>query len=98
MRVEAGVVGMKAARWFCIGMIRAYQLLVAPLLPRSCRFEPSCSAYGIDAFRQHGVLAGLALTGWRLLRCNPWGGHGYDPVPSRFSWRLARPERRSPSF
>lgn len=89
---------MKAARWLCIGMIRAYQLLVAPLLPRSCRFEPSCSAYGIDALKQHGVLAGMALIAWRLLRCNPWGGHGYDPVPPKFSWRLARPERRSPSF
>ena len=94
---------MKAARWLCIGMIRAYQLLVAPLLPRTCRFEPSCSHYGIDAFKHHGVLAGAALTLWRLLRCNPWGGHGYDPVPPTFSWRqlfgrLARPERRSPSF
>jgi putative membrane protein insertion efficiency factor len=89
---------MKAARWLCIGMIRAYQLLIGPLLPRSCRFEPSCSAYGIDAFARHGVLAGFLLTLWRLLRCNPWGGHGYDPVPRKFSWRLARPERRSPSF
>lgn len=89
---------MKAARWLCIGMIRAYQLLVSPLLPRTCRFEPSCSAYGIDAFHRHGVLAGFVLTAWRLLRCNPWGGHGYDPVPRHFSWRLARPERRSPSF
>lgn len=94
---------MKAARWLCIGMIRAYQLLVAPLLPRSCRFEPSCSHYGIDAFKHHGVLAGAGLTLWRLLRCNPWGGQGYDPVPPTFTWRqfcgrLGRPERRFPSF
>jgi hypothetical protein len=98
---------MKAARWLCIGLIRGYQYLVSPLLPRCCRFAPTCSAYAAEAFERHGALAGFALTAWRLLRCNPWGGHGYDPVPERLDWRftsrrslgrLARPRARSSSF
>ena len=64
------------------GLIRGYQLLIAPLLPPGiCRFEPSCSAYGMDAIGRHGPWAGSWLTLRRLLRCHPWGGAGYDPVP-----------------
>ena len=63
-------------------MIRAYQLLVAPILPPSCRYYPSCSHYAAEAVERHGPLRGLGLASRRLLRCHPWGGSGYDPVPS----------------
>ena len=72
---------MKPAAMTLAGVVRAYQLVLRPLLPPSCRYEPSCSAYAIEALRMHGALRGLALAAWRLLRCNPWGGSGYDPVP-----------------
>jgi putative membrane protein insertion efficiency factor len=49
-------------------------------LPSSCRHEPSCSVYGAEALRTHGVFRGLGMTAWRVLRCNPWGSFGYDPV------------------
>jgi hypothetical protein len=64
------------------GLIRGYQLLLSPILPaHSCRFLPTCSAYGIEALDKHGALLGSWLTVRRLLRCHPWGGSGYDPVP-----------------
>jgi putative membrane protein insertion efficiency factor len=62
-------------------LIRAYQLLISPVLPASCRFTPSCSAYGREAIRRHGALKGGWLTLRRLARCHPWGGWGDDPVP-----------------
>ncbi len=61
--------------------IRLYQCFISPLTPPSCRFTPTCSQYAIEALRKHGPLKGLALALWRILRCNPWGGSGYDPVP-----------------
>ena len=64
------------------GMIRAYQLLVAPILPPSCRYYPSCSHYAAEAVAQHGPWRGSLLAVRRVLRCHPWGGSGYDPVPS----------------
>ena len=72
---------MKRAGVVLALFVRGYQLLLRPLLPPACRFEPSCSAYAITALRTHGALRGLALAGWRILRCNPWGGSGPDPVP-----------------
>jgi putative membrane protein insertion efficiency factor len=63
-------------------MIRAYQLLVAPILPPSCRYYPSCSHYAAEAVELHGPWRGAALAVRRLMRCHPWGGSGYDPVPS----------------
>ncbi|MBQ8775621.1 MAG: membrane protein insertion efficiency factor YidD [Alistipes sp.] len=63
-------------------LIRFYQIFLSPLKPTStCRFTPTCSQYAIEAFRKHGPIKGLILTIWRILRCNPWGGSGYDPVP-----------------
>jgi uncharacterized protein len=62
-------------------MIRGYQVGISPFLPPACRFEPSCSAYGVEAITKHGALRGSWLTARRLLRCHPWGGSGYDPVP-----------------
>jgi len=68
-------------RWFLRAMVRAYQLLVSPLLPPSCRFLPSCSEYAAEAIERHGALRGMGLALHRLARCHPWGGSGYDPVP-----------------
>ena len=62
-------------------LVRFYQLCLSPLKPPSCRFTPTCSQYAIEALRKHGPIKGLYLTTKRLLRCHPWGGSGYDPVP-----------------
>ena len=71
-----GVVG-----WLLRAAIRAYQLLLAPVLPPSCRYYPSCSHYAAEAIGRHGPLHGSGLAIRRVLRCHPWGGSGYDPVP-----------------
>ena len=77
---------MRPERALLVGLIRVYQYGISPLLPRTCRFAPSCSEYGRQAILRHGVILGCALTAWRLLRCHPWGGCGDDPVPERFAW------------
>ncbi len=64
-----------------IGLVRLYQRLVSPLLPPSCRFYPSCSAYAVEALRRHGALRGTWLTVRRLGRCHPFHPGGIDPVP-----------------
>jgi putative membrane protein insertion efficiency factor len=63
------------------GVIRAYQLLVSPILPSACRFMPSCSAYAMEAVTRHGPLGGSWLAAKRVCRCHPWHEGGYDPVP-----------------
>ncbi|MGN0853851.1 MAG: membrane protein insertion efficiency factor YidD [Kiritimatiellia bacterium] len=67
--------------------IRAYQAVLSPLFRGCCRFEPSCSNYGIEALKVHGVLKGCALTVLRLSRCRPFGPSGYDPVPPKGKWK-----------
>ena len=67
-------------------LIRAYQFAISPLLPPSCRFHPSCSAYSYQSIAVHGSAKGLVLAIWRLLRCNPWNKGGLDPVPERGRW------------
>ena len=62
-------------------LIRAYQLLISPVLPPACRFYPSCSEYAQEAVERWGILRGLVLTARRLACCHPLGGHGFDPVP-----------------
>ncbi|MFB3098194.1 MAG: membrane protein insertion efficiency factor YidD [Dehalococcoidia bacterium] len=62
-------------------LIRLYQLAVSPYLPSACRYSPTCSQYSEEAIRLHGVVKGSWLGMKRLLRCRPWGGKGYDPVP-----------------
>jgi uncharacterized protein len=62
--------------------IRVYQYVISPLTPKSCRHIPTCSAYAIEALKVHGVIKGTYLAITRVLRCNPWGTSGYDPVPA----------------
>ncbi|MGB0748595.1 MAG: membrane protein insertion efficiency factor YidD [Magnetospiraceae bacterium] len=62
-------------------LIRAYQLVLSPVIGGRCRYQPSCSQYGLDAIAAHGPFRGGWLTLRRLARCHPWGGYGYDPVP-----------------
>ena len=64
-----------------IGVITLYRLFVSPLLGTNCRFQPSCSDYGIEAITRHGALKGGWLTVRRISKCHPWGASGYDPVP-----------------
>lgn len=61
--------------------MRIYQYVISPILPTSCRYTPSCSVYTVDAIKKHGPLKGTWLGAKRILSCNPWGGHGHDPVP-----------------
>jgi len=68
-------------KWIFLALIGLYRRLLSPLLPPSCRFYPSCSAYGMEAIRRYGAWKGGWLTLRRLARCHPWGGHGHDPVP-----------------
>jgi putative membrane protein insertion efficiency factor len=67
--------------------VKFYQLAISPLLPMSCRHVPSCSQYTIEALNVHGPLKGLYLGIHRILRCNPWGTSGFDPVPPKDNWR-----------
>lgn len=65
-------------------LVRGYRLLLKPWLGNACRFEPTCSAYTLQALQQHGAWRGLALGGWRVMRCHPWCHGGHDPVPAHF--------------
>lgn len=71
----------KLVIWLLLLPIYFYKGAISPLTPPSCRFTPSCSTYAIEAIRRHGPLRGLYLAIRRILRCHPWGGSGYDPVP-----------------
>jgi putative membrane protein insertion efficiency factor len=64
-----------------IVLIKVYQLLISPYLPNACRYNPTCSQYGLEALKKYGPIKGGWLTLKRILSCNPWGGHGHDPVP-----------------
>jgi putative membrane protein insertion efficiency factor len=66
-----------------VGLIRLYQRFISPLFPRHCRYEPTCSAYAVEAIRIHGVLRGAGLAVRRIVRCHPWAPGGIDRVPSR---------------
>ncbi len=67
--------------WLLTLPILFYRRCISPLTPPACRFTPTCSAYALEALRKHGPLKGLWLAVRRILRCHPWGGSGYDPVP-----------------
>ncbi len=68
---------------FLILFIRIYQYTISPLFGPNCRYQPSCSEYGVQAIKIHGPLKGTYLAIKRILSCHPWGGHGYDPVPKK---------------
>ncbi|MGH2926196.1 MAG: membrane protein insertion efficiency factor YidD [Solirubrobacterales bacterium] len=74
--------------------IRFYQRFVSPALPRRCKYEPTCSAYAVEAIRRLGVARGLVLAAWRLARCNPFSHGGYDPVDAR---RIFKPKPGVPA-
>lgn len=62
-------------------LIRIYQFLLSPLMPASCRFNPTCSQYSLEALSKHGLYKGTLLAVKRISKCHPWGGEGHDPVP-----------------
>ncbi len=62
-------------------LVKIYKYSISPMLPNACRYTPTCSAYSIEALNKHGLIKGTYLSIKRILSCNPWGGHGYDPVP-----------------
>lgn len=76
----------KVLSWILLLPIYFYRKCISPLTPPSCRFTPTCSTYAVQAIKKHGPFKGLYLAVWRILRCNPWGGYGYDPVPDKFTW------------
>ena len=68
-------------KWLVIALVRLWQMGPSRLMGPNCRYLPTCSAYAIEAVEKHGAIKGGWLAGKRLLRCHPWGGSGYDPVP-----------------
>ena len=78
---------MSALRRIAVAPIVVYQRLISPALPRRCKYEPTCSRYAAQAISEFGILRGLVLAGWRLLRCNPWSHGGYDPVEAQRLFR-----------
>jgi putative membrane protein insertion efficiency factor len=77
----------RALRIVVVTPIVLYQRLISPAIPRRCKYEPTCSRYALGAIREYGILRGLVLAGWRLLRCNPWSHGGYDPVEAQRVFR-----------
>lgn len=71
----------RVVNWPFLMLIKLYKLLLSPIMGRSCRFTPTCSTYTYEAIEKYGIIKGGLLGAWRILRCNPWGGSGYDPVP-----------------
>ena len=78
----------RLARAVVVAPIVVYRRVVSPALPRRCKYEPTCSRYAVDAVREFGILRGLVLAVWRLLRCNPWSYGGYDPVDAQRVFRI----------
>jgi putative membrane protein insertion efficiency factor len=64
-------------------LVRIYQTLISPLTPATCRYQPTCSHYTIEALKTHGIIRGSGLAIKRIFSCHPWGGSGYDPVPEK---------------
>jgi putative membrane protein insertion efficiency factor len=73
----------KVATFPLLLLIRGYQLIISPLLGSNCRFMPTCSEYAMESLRSHGLIKGSYLTIKRIGKCHPWGGHGYDPIPTK---------------
>jgi uncharacterized protein len=83
---------VSALRGIFVAPIRLYQRTISPGLPARCKYHPSCSEYAVQAVRRYGVLRGVVLAGWRLLRCNPWSHGGVDFVEDQTLFR-APPKR-----
>jgi putative membrane protein insertion efficiency factor len=81
----------KAARTLVLLPIRAYQLLLSPMVGQRCKYYPSCSEYAAQAITKFGILRGLVLAGWRVLRCNPFSHGGYDPVEAQRLFKSRNP-------
>ena len=62
-------------------IIKLYQFIISPLTPPSCRYSPTCSQYALEALKKYGIIKGVSLTFKRIIKCHPWGGSGYDPIP-----------------
>jgi putative membrane protein insertion efficiency factor len=82
-------------RWLFVLPVRAYQRLISPFLGQHCKYYPSCSEYAVQAVQRFGILRGLVLAGWRLLRCNPWSSGGYDPVEEQRLFKAPTPAASS---
>ena len=78
----------------CIALIRFYQKHISPALPSCCRYMPTCSQYAIEAIEKRGVFVGIFLAVKRVLRCNPFGGSGFDPVPERRRKKIPPKDRK----
>jgi uncharacterized protein len=78
----------RIARIVVSAPIVVYRRVLSPALPRRCKYEPTCSRYAVDAIGEYGILRGVVLAGWRLLRCNPWSYGGYDPVEDQHLFRV----------
>ncbi len=82
---------MTIARRLLILPIRLYQLVLSPMVGERCKYYPSCSEYAVQAIGRFGILRGLVLAGWRLLRCNPWSRGGFDPVEEQRLFKSRKP-------
>jgi uncharacterized protein len=83
-----------ATRAIAIAPIAVYRRAISPALPRRCKYEPTCSRYAIDAIWTYGILKGVVLAAWRVLRCNPWSDGGYDPVQAQRVFNVRAPTER----
>ena len=88
---------VRVVRAVAVAPIVVYQRVLSPAIPRRCKYEPTCSRYAVEAIGRYGILKGLVLAGWRLLRCNPWSYGGYDPVEAQrvFPIRAGGPVKRA---
>lgn len=94
MRVDSGETRpahldlARKMRAIVLAPVVVYQRVISPALPRRCKYEPTCSSYAVQAVGEYGILRGLVLAMWRLLRCNPWSHGGYDPVGAQRLFKM----------
>jgi uncharacterized protein len=81
---------LRLLRAVAVAPISMYQRFISPAIPRRCKYEPTCSRYAFEAIKEYGILRGLVLGVWRLLRCNPWSHGGYDPVAAQRVFKAAK--------
>lgn len=74
-------------KYFAVLLIKFYRKFISPLFPAKCKYTPTCSGYALEAFGKFGFFRGFLLSGWRILRCNPWSLGGFDPVPDKFTFK-----------